>query len=180
MSNITATYNVIDNTCAIDTANATGILNFLEIFFTGNTPTINFETNLRFGYSMTETATGAHVRSQDYVDGGFPPSPAIYTSANNGSVFNTDRYELTPGTDYIFKIWFEIGTEIREFDKTFTTPIPEQPYSSWTWSDCKWNPPVPRPTPRIHPEHNIEIPVLWNETTQEWEDFPLYPSAPPA
>lgn len=178
MSNITATYNTIDNTCVIDTSNATHALNFFEIFFTGDTPTIEFKTNLRFGYTMTETGTNVYIRSQDYVDGGFPPSPIIYTQANNGTAFNTDRYELTPGTEYNFKIWVELDSTVREFDTTFTTPLSAQPYPSWTWSDRKWNPPVPRPAPQIHPEHNIEIPVLWNETNQEWEEFPLYPPAP--
>ena len=178
MGNITATYNTVDNTCAIDTSNAGEILNFLEIIFTGDTPVINFETNLRFGYTMHESNTDVYVRSQDYVDGGFPASPIVYTSANNGTVFNLDRYDLDSGKEYVFDIWFELGNQVRDFNTTFTTPRPAQPYPSWTWGDYKWNPPVPRPASKIDPKHDIEIPVLWNETTQEWEEFPLYPPAP--
>jgi hypothetical protein len=178
MSNITATYNTVDNTCVIDTSNAAEILNFLGIIFTGDTPRIDFSTNVRFGYSMVDTETDTTVRSQDYVDGGFPPPSVVYTSANNGTVFNSDRYELSPGTEYTFNIWFEIGSEIREFNNTFTTPKPAQPFPSWTWGNRKWNSPVPKPAPTIDPTHNIEIPLTWNETAQAWEEFPLYPEPP--
>jgi hypothetical protein len=179
MGNITATYNTVDNTCVINTSTVAEVFNFLEIIFTGDTPTINFDTNLRFGYTMTNKATDTDIRSQDYPDGGFPAFPTVYTQANNGSVFNTDRYELNPDNQYTFKIWFELGNQVREFDTTFTTPKPPQPYPSWTWGDGKWNSPVPRPETAIDPTHSIDIPLQWNETAQAWEEFPIFPPPEP-
>jgi hypothetical protein len=123
----------------------------LQIGFTEQKPIVEF-TNLRFGFSLS--SDNEVLDNKEY-----PPANVRYVRTDQKYLI-THRLKFKPETEYQLFLWAENSNIRIEHTETFTTPIPKQPYDSWTWNGEKWNAPVPYPDDAGDYE--------WNEDDQTW------------
>ena len=125
----------------------------LHIGFTDEAPVIEFR-DLKFKYELRQ---GDNIKQY----GVFPPPGVRYVRTDQEFLI-IERLKLEMETDYELYLWAENDKESFETTVPFTTPRPEQPYSSWTWNaDAQvWEPPVAMPTDGKD--------YRWDEETQSW------------
>lgn len=124
----------------------------LQIGFTEDKPIVVFK-KLRFGFTLTD-GNNEVIDEQSY-----PPQGIKYTRTNQKYLV-THRLKLSPDTDYSLFLWAENADVLIEHTETFKTPIPEQPFESWTWDGEKWNPPISYPDDGLWYE--------WDEENGNW------------
>jgi hypothetical protein len=73
-------------------------------------------------------------------------------------------FDLLPDTAYSASVMVRDGSEVVTDVLNFTTPIPDQPYPSWTWVKPDWVPPVPYPSDIIEGVLMYD----WDEEGQQW------------
>ena len=158
MSILKVTFSFIDNKWTIEN-------NLVEQY---STIQFHFESydemtplkHVRFGYVLNEEEET--VSSNNY-----PPTGVKYNLVNK-TAFIIEDITVTPEKNYHVSVFLQTDNETFTEELSFTGPIPERPYPSWTWTDGTWQAPSPIP-PGPH---------IWNETTKVWdkaeEDFP-YP-----
>jgi hypothetical protein len=73
-------------------------------------------------------------------------------------------FDLLPDTAYSASVMVCDGSEVVTDVLNFTTPIPDQPYPSWTWVKPDWVPPVPYPSDIIEGVLMYD----WDEEGQQW------------
>lgn len=110
--------------------------------------------NLRVGYRLTKND---EIASQGF----YPPAGAI--SAAKTTPLINERILIVPNSDYTLIVWAENFGEKIDATFNFVTPMPAQPFPSWTWNNNQWNPPVPMPTDG--PE---DAAYKWSEKQQKW------------
>lgn len=96
----------------------------------------------------------------------YPPEGFSYSSTNED--FMTYNYvsDLEPEEEYMVRAWFrDAGLDFSN-DFYVTTPRPEQPYLSWTYSEemKMWQAPYPPNIPKTNDQY-----YSWNEDLQVWE-----------
>lgn len=128
--------------------------NYADLFigFTNEAPVVWFK-NLKFKYELKQ---GDNIKQY----GVFPPANTRYIRSDQAYLV-VERLKLQVETEYQLYLWAENSGQAFEKTITFTTPLPTQPYDSWTWDGEKWNPPVPYPT-----EDKL---YTWNEPNQSWD-----------
>lgn len=119
-------------------------------------PTVLFD-NLKFGFTLLYNGNVV----QEFSD---PPVGTTYICSDQ-EYLKSIPIGVTYNQTYTLLLWAENAGVRYEFDYTFTTPKPNQPYPSWTWVDQtqSWEPPVPRP---IGPDVNVNM--VWSEQLQTW------------
>jgi hypothetical protein len=124
----------------------------LCIGFTDQEPIINF-INLKFGFTLS--LNNEVIETQSY-----PPENVRYLQTDQEFLV-IHRLSFSPKETYSLFMWAENDGKRYEYTYDFTTPLPPQPYSSWTWNGEIWEAPVPYPNDGEYYE--------WNEDTQEWD-----------
>lgn len=156
-SYIIATDDLRTGTWNIRTENLKPLKSQLIIGFTGEPPVVEFD-NLSFGYTLTKS-------SETISEASFPREGQSYvnTEADEGQWIESISLVTIPETEYNLNMWCVNGGSRFEKDFSFTTPKPEQPFSSWTYDSetYKWNPPVSYP-------NDGEL-YNWNEETTSWD-----------
>jgi hypothetical protein len=135
--------------------------NYADLFigFTDEAPVIEFK-DLKFKYELKQ---GGNIKKY----GVFPPPNTRYVRTDQ-SYLVVEKLNLETETEYELYLWAENGGEVFETTVAFTTPRPQQPYSSWTWDGEKWNSPVPYP-------EDGEV-YQWDEETETWVKFDMTPA----
>ena len=108
--------------------------------------TINLED---FSVTITE-------KNNEFLPISFPEAGVVLKSTDQFFLFSERIYW---NADDVFNFTVKIGELEKEF--TYTVPKPEQPYSSWTWSNNRWNAPV------AYPEDGEEY--VWDEESLNWK-----------
>lgn len=126
-----------------------------EIGFKENGGPVAKFSELNFGLSVF--ANGFLVFAKDY-----PPQGVVYVATDQPYLTN-DRVNLAADDEVVFNVWAENGGRRYEGQTTFTVPRPEQPFSSWTWNDGAWTPPVSYP--------DGDFFYTWDENEQAWVTF---------
>jgi hypothetical protein len=126
----------------------------LQIGFTEDKPIVEF-TDLKFGFTLS--SDNETIDSKDY-----PPKNVRYIRSDQKYLI-THRLKFTPDTEYQLFLWAENAKTYIEHTETFTTPIPTQPYPSWTWDGENWNAPVEYPDDGGNYE--------WSEDEQTWVEI---------
>lgn len=152
MNVISAINNIDNNTWAID--NLGNWPEILQIGFTAASPVTVFD-NLKFGFCLTQGKT--IVKTEN-----FPPESYQYERSHQQYIVSEDL-NLLPNKLYNLALWTENAGIRSEFNYSFKTGIPKQPYNSWVWTGEVWIPPVPKPD-----EENY---YDWDEPTQQWIIF---------
>lgn len=124
----------------------------LQISFTKGTPIVEFD-NLSFGYELL-------LNDEIVSTGTYPPANIKYVRSDQPYLISI-RLTFIPDETYSLKVWAENGGEYFEDIHVFSSPIPSQPYPSWTWENKNWNPPVPYPEDGFY---------SWNEDEQQWDE----------
>lgn len=108
----------------------------LFIGFTNEAPVVEF-TNLKFGFEL---------RQDDNIKqyGVFPPAGVKYIRTDQDYV-EVVRLKFKPDQTYTLWLWCENNAQRFEHEFQLETPVPDQPYDSWTWDGEQWNSPVPYP-----------------------------------
>jgi hypothetical protein len=110
----------------------------------------NHEIDLE-GFLVTITE-----KNNEFLPISFPEAGVDLKSTDQFFLFTERIYW---NADDVFNFKVKIGKLEKEF--TYTVPRPEQPYPSWTWSNCQWNAPV------SYPEG--EGLYDWNEENLNWK-----------
>jgi hypothetical protein len=110
--------------------------------------------NLRFGYSL--------LKDTDVVKQETFPVGGTIESARATPVIN-ERILVQPDIKYTLDVWAENAGIRTNSSFTFSTPIPDQPFSSWTWNGTEWTAPIAIPT---NGPDNASY--KWSEKQQKW------------
>jgi hypothetical protein len=115
--------------------------------------------HLKFGYNLL--LNDSAVSSVTF------PEVGKIDTVKEGTVLY-ENVHIEPNTTYSLQAWSENGGERIDNEFTVTTPIPPQPYPSWTWNGSEWVSPVPVPT-----DGPADASYKWSEKQQKW--FHLVP-----
>jgi hypothetical protein len=110
--------------------------------------------NLHFGYSFTKDGN-------ILTEGNFPTVGALDFIRETNYI--NDRINITRGSTYNLYVWAEnFGDRV---DQTFEiiTPIPSQPFESWTFNGNVWTAPIPMPT-----DGPADAVYKWSEKQKKW------------
>lgn len=154
MSEIRALDNLVDNIWDIIEVDTAPHYADLRIGFTKNEPVVNFD-NLKFGFELGQDNNILDSKQ-------WPPHGVRYRRTDQVFIVN-HRLKFQPDQTYQLHVWAENAGVYVERTHEFTTPIPSQPYSSWTWNGSTWNAPTDYP--------NDGNDYEWNEQTLSWEPF---------
>jgi hypothetical protein len=89
----------------------------------------------------------------------FPPAGTV--SSLDGAI--SDSFEINYNTRFVLNCWAQNLGQRFEKDITFSSPIPLQPYASWTWNGATaWVPPTPMPTNKKGANY------AWSEKLKKW------------
>ena len=114
--------------------------------------------NLRFGIE---------VRTEDnLIKKTAFPGINVSLKSSDQEFLQSLRIKWNPNTEYTFNVWASNQGTIKEKQFKITSPIPVQPFSSWTWNGNEWKAPVDKPNDGEEYE--------WNNESQEWEIIPRY------
>ena len=75
-------------------------------------------------------------------------------------------YQMQPSIDFLsdkfhkINFWARVDEDFFDYNLEITDIKPQQPYSSWTYIDGEWRPPIPMPEQGIW---------SWIEATQQWK-----------
>jgi hypothetical protein len=152
MNVISAINNIDNNRWAID--NLGDWPENLQIGFTSANPTTIFD-NLKFGFCLTQGKTTIKEKN-------FPDGPYQYERSTQLYIVS-ENLNLLPNKIYNLAVWSENAGIRSEFNFSFKTAIPKQPYNSWAWTGEFWIPPIPKPDEENHYD--------WDESTQQWIIF---------
>lgn len=112
-------------------------------------------SNLRFGFELRKDGEVVQEKS-------WPPKNVRYIRSDQ-SCLVTHRIKYDSDTTYEFFLWAENANQRAEHTFEFVTPMPPQPYPSWTWDGSDWIAPV------AHPDNGKFY--VWNEEQQNWEEW---------
>ena len=124
----------------------------LYIGFLDHDAVINFQ-DLKFKYELRKDG---NIKKH----GLFPPPRIRYISSDQQFLV-VEKLNFETEAEYELYLWAENNGKFSEKTVSFTTPRPDQPYSSWTWDGIKWIPPVSYP--------DDDDSYTWNEEQQKWE-----------
>ena len=89
----------------------------------------------------------------------FPSAGTV--SALDGAV--SDNIDIDYNTSFILNCWMQNLGERIDKDIAFSSPIPLQPYASWTWNGTTaWVPPTPMPNNKKGANY------AWSEKLKKW------------
>lgn len=96
----------------------------------------------------------------------YPPADTEYFFSDQDFLESGQFLGLIPGEDYTLDVKVAESGKIFEKALSFTTPLPQKPFESWTYSKetMDWIPPKPYP--------QDEKLYQWQEDSQEWEEIP--------
>lgn len=158
MSTIQITFNLTKKTCKIDKRLESGDTSLIVQVNVedANTAEVN---HLSLGYAFSDNNGMISSRK-------FPEVGRIDAISTNNIIVETIIVE--PNKTYKLYAWYENAGIRTEKDIDIKTPIPLQPYQSWTWNGTAWIPPVPMPT-----NGPKDASYKWSEKQQKW--FHLVP-----
>jgi hypothetical protein len=110
--------------------------------------------NLRVGYRLT--------RDTEMVSQGVYPHAGAITTAKTTPLIN-ERILVASNAGYTLLVWAENFGERIDSTFNFITPMPAQPFPSWTWDNNQWNAPTPMPT-----DGPADAAYKWSEKQQQW------------
>jgi hypothetical protein len=154
MSQLTATYDLNNNTWAVALEQEVAPDHGLSINFVSNSIPMSV-SDLKFGYRVSKDST--ILQTNDY-----PALGIKYQSIDDKPIINTRLY-LPAGADLEFYIWAENSGIRGDYTLTVNFLVPPSPHPSWIWDGDKWDAPVPRPA-----DDNSYI---WSDSTNNWEIF---------
>jgi hypothetical protein len=95
------------------------------------------------------------------------PTAGIIETLKSTSIIN-ERTIVDLNKTYKLYVWAE--NEGNRAEKTFEikTPIPVQPFASWSWNSNEWVPPVPMPEIGPPDENGAFDAYVWSEKQQKW------------
>lgn len=95
----------------------------------------------------------------------YPPEGISYSSTNEDFMTYNFITDLVPEEEYVIRAWFKDSGIEFSAEFTITTPRPEQPFPSWTYSEEMryWIAPYPPNIPKTDDQY-----YSWNEDTQLW------------
>lgn len=111
-----------------------------------------YPDGLAFGYTVI--ADGSEVDRASY-----PPSNIVIREIDADYVYPY-RIEVSPDSQVTLLTWVTNAGVTVEGEAKFTAPRPPQPYTSWTWEDRAWTPPVAHP--------GGDAMYVWDEDGQIW------------
>lgn len=153
MSKINARANLQNTEWEITFENIQSIYADLIIGFQNDVCDIHFK-DIKFKYELKQDS---NIRQY-----GIFPLPGCKYVCSNQEHLISERLNLQPETEYEIYLWME--NDRKSFDKSviFTTPRPQQPYSSWSWDGENWNSPISYPDDGGY--------YTWNEEIQNWTE----------
>ena len=103
------------------------------------------------------------ITQQDTViySGKFPKEYYRYVASDQNHIESFQVEDLKPNKKYKCRICLNLDTYSSNYEFSFMTGMPAQPYASWSWDGESWCAPVIKPDDENHYE--------WNEIAQEWQ-----------
>lgn len=152
MSIIKTTFNIVNNSWSQIEQNFDDTHLDLQFNAVGS-ETVSVQ-NLQFGYSFTKDDTVLTA-------GNFPTVGALEFIRDTNYI--NDRINIIRGTTYTLNVWAEnFGDRVSQTFEIIT-PIPSQPFESWTLHNNVWVPPIPIPT-----DGPPDALYKWSEKQKKW------------
>lgn len=142
----------------------------VNIGFTNDLDSSEIKFNdLKFGFTL-KRVTNPSV-NEVLADLQYPRVNQRYLSANKG-VIESQMLVVDMCDDYYFEVNVEESGMTSTTSKTFTVPLPDQPFPSWRWDGQHWYPPGEFPMP---PENEDPLQYEWSEDEQGWVKIAVDP-----
>jgi hypothetical protein len=153
MSIIKATFETNTTTWSLSEVSPNANYIDLQINFVSDAEITVFN-NLRFGYSL--------LKGEDVVKQEVFPIGGTIESARSTPVIS-ERILVQSATEYTLDVWAENEGVRTDSIFTFSTPVPDQPFPSWTWNGTEWTAPIAIPT-----NGPADASYKWSEKQQKW------------
>jgi hypothetical protein len=153
MSIVKATFDTINTTWSLSESSPNSNYIDLQINFISGAEITVFN-NLRFGYSILNG--NAVIKHEIF------PLAGTIESVKSTPVIN-ERILVQPDIEYTLDVWAEDAGTRTGSSFTFSTPVPTQPFPSWTWNGTEWTAPIATPT-----DGPADAAYKWSEKQQKW------------